>query len=492
MTVVPTSSPLVLQDVRLPGQDQLRQLAIRDGRVVALRPSVEVDGAEVVRLEGRTVLPGLWDAHVHATQWALSRHRLDLRDAASAAEAAAMVGAAADDMSDRSAPLVGAGMRHLEWADDPHREMLDAAAPGVAVVLQGVDLHTAWLSTAALARTGAADHPTGLLHEAECFRAVAALPEASPARRDEMVAEAMAAAARLGVTGIRDFEMGDSVVDWQRRVATHDIAVRVATTVYPDHLDAAIARGWPTGQPAPGTDGQVTAGHLKVFVDGSLNSCTALCEAPYPGPPPVTHGRLETPPDELAALMARAWRHGIESAVHAIGDRAVRLALDAFERVGCPGRIEHAQLVAADDVPRFAPPGPVASVQPAHAPDDRDVAERLWAGRTSRAYPFADLVAAGARLEIGSDAPVSGLDPWAGIAAAVLRTADDRPPWHPEQSVDVATALAASTGGRDRVRVGDDADLVVLDDDPLRCSPQVLRAPSVWGTMLAGRWTHRQ
>lgn len=484
--------PLVLRDVRLPGQDQLLQLAVRDGRVVDLAPSVEVGDAEVVALGGRTVIPGLWDAHVHATQWALTRHRLDLREVGSAAEAAAAVAAAATSMPDPTALLVGFGMRHLEWEDEPHRDMLDAAAPGIAVILQGTDLHTAWLSTAALARAGESNHPTGVLREAECYRVVASLPEASPTQRDDLVAQAMAAAAALGVTGIRDFEFGDCVLDWQRRIRTHHIPVRVATTVYPEHLDAAIARGWATGAPVPHTGGRVTAGHLKMFVDGSLNSCTALCHDPYPGPPPVTHGQLETPPDHLAALMARAWGHGIESAVHAIGDRAVHLALDAFEHVGCPGRVEHAQLVDAADLPRFAPPGPVASVQPAHAPDDRDVAERLWAGRTGRAFPYADLLAAGARLQIGSDAPVSALDPWAGIAAAVARTDDDRPPWHPEQSIDVASALAASTGGRDRVRVGDDADLVVLDDDPLRCSLQVLRAPSVWGTMLAGSWTHRQ
>lgn len=488
--VRPHPTPLVLQDVRLPGQDQVLQLAVRDGRVVDLAPLVDVGDAEVVALEGRTVIPGLWDAHVHATQWALTRHRLDLRAVGSAAEAAAEVAAAARSMRDPTALLVGFGMRHLEWEDQPHRNLLDAAAPGVAVVLQGTDLHTAWLSTAALARAGEPGHPTGVLREAECYRVVTSLPEASPSQRDELVAQAMAAAAALGVTGIRDFEFGDCVLDWQRRVTTHDIPVRVATTVYPEHLDAAIARGWATGDPVPGTHGQVTAGHLKMFVDGSLNSCTALCHDPYPGPPPATHGQLETPPDELATLMARAWEHRIEPAVHAIGDRAVHLALDAFELVGCPGRLEHAQLVAAEDIPRFAPPGPVASVQPAHAPDDRDVADRLWAGRTGRAFPYADLLAGGARLQIGSDAPVSALDPWAGVAAAVARTADDRPPWHPEQSIDVASALAASTGGRDRVRVGDDADLVVLDDDPLRCSPPVLRAPSVWGTMLAGRWTH--
>ncbi len=292
------------------------------------------------------------------------------------------------------------------------------------------------------------------------------------------MADTVAAAARRGVTGIMDFEFGDGLPDWQRRFADGLRTVRVDTTVYPSHLDTAIERDLPTDAVVPGTDGLLRAGHLKVFVDGSLNSSTALC---HDG-----EGRLETPPDELCALLARAWRHGIGTAVHAIGDRAVTLALDAFEAVGCPGRVEHAQLVADDDLPRFRDLGVVAGVQPAHLVDDRDVADRLWSGRTARAYRFADLQAAGAVLEFGSDAPVTALDPWAAIAAAVTRTADDRPPWHPEQRLDRTTALAACANGRDRVRVGDVADLVVLDDDPSTCAVDTLRAGPGHATMLAG------
>lgn len=483
---------VVLRDARLPGRDELFQLVVDGGRVVALAPTVDVGDAEIVQLEGRTVIPGLWDAHVHATQWASARHRLDLRHVESAAEAADAVRAAAQARSeDRDTVLVGVGMRHLQWQDRPHRELLDAAAPGVAVVLHGIDLHTAWLSTAALRRAGEPDHPTGLLQEADCYRVVTALPDASTAQQDAWVADAMAAAAARGVTGIRDFEFGDALLDWQRRFAQGPVDVRVATTVYADHLDAAIQRGDVTGQPVPGTGGHLTSGHLKLFVDGALNSRTALCDHPYGGDAAGGHGELATSPDELVGLMTHAWTHGIASAVHAIGDRAVRIALDAFDVVGCPGRIEHAQLVATQDLGRFARAGLVASVQPAHAHDDRDVAERLWPGQTDRAFPLADLLAAGGRLEFGSDAPVSPLDPWAAIDAAVRRTDDGRPPWHAEQCIDVATALAASAGGRDRVRLGDEADLAVLDDDPLRCAPSTLRAPSVWATMLAGRWTHR-
>jgi len=188
--------------------------------------------------------------------------------------------------------------------------------------------------------------------------------------------------------------------------------------------------------------------------------------------------------------MRDAFAHGIEPAVHAIGDRANTLALDAFAAVGCRGRIEHAQLLTAADVPRFAELGVTAGVQPAHATDDRDVADRHWAGRTGRAFAYGDLLASGARLEFGSDAPVSPLDPWLGIAAAVHRTDDERPAWHPEQRIPVRAALAASARGRFQIRVGDAADLVVVDVDPSEADARTLREMPVHATMLGGRWTH--
>lgn len=268
--------------------------------------------------------------------------------------------------------------------------------------------------------------------------------------------------------------------------------MRVQAAVYPRHLDAAIERGFSTGDVLPGAGGLVQVGPLKLFTDGSLNTRTALCCDPYPGLEGTkeAYGIEETPYDELVRLMRRAVAHGIEPAVHAIGDRANTLALDAFATVGRPGRIEHAQLLTAADVPRFAELGVTAGVQPAHATDDRDVADRHWAGRTGRAFAYADLLASGARLEFGSDAPVSPLDPWLGIAAAVNRTHDERPAWHPEQRIPVRAALAASARGRSQLRVGDAADLVVVDVDPLEADARTLREMPVHATLLGGRWTH--
>jgi predicted amidohydrolase YtcJ len=198
--------------------------------------------------------------------------------------------------------------------------------------------------------------------------------------------------------------------------------------------------------------------------------------------------------------MRQARDAGLRCAIHAIGDRANALALDAFEASGARGSVEHAQLLRPDDVARFAALGVTASVQPEHAMDDRDLTEQLWPGLAGRAFPLRELREAGVRLTFGSDAPVAPLDPWAAIASAVTRSRDGREPWHPEQRVDVRTALEASVDGRPlALDVGGPADLAVLDLDPLALADEVtdvvqlsarLRELPVAGTLVAGRWTH--
>jgi predicted amidohydrolase YtcJ len=211
--------------------------------------------------------------------------------------------------------------------------------------------------------------------------------------------------------------------------------------------------------------------------------------------------------DELADITRRAADAGFPVAVHAIGDQANREALDAFEETrhlwaprGLRPRIEHAQLLTREDVPRFASLGVAASVQFSHATSDRDLADRIWSGMTDRAYAYRSLWDSGALVANGSDAPVEELDPLAGICAGVLRTIDDRPAWHPEQALTVEQALQATTvtpawlAGDERRRgkllPGYLADLVVLDRDPFACEPEELGEISVVATMVGGRWTH--
>jgi predicted amidohydrolase YtcJ len=415
---------------------------------------------------------------VHFTQWSLNRQRLDLAGATSARHAAALVGDAIGSSGD--IPFVGRDFRDGLWPDAPNLADLDAVSGDRPVVLASGDLHSVWLNSAALALYGHAGHPTGLLREDDAFRITGLVAQLPLEITDRYAADAARAAAARGVVGIVDYEMTWNLDAWQRRRAAGDHALRVEFGIYSQHLERAIELGLLTGQQM----GELlTVGRFKVLTDGSLNTRTAYCFEPYPGTTDV--GMLTVPPDRLLPLMRRAADAGIEPAVHAIGDHANALALDAFASIGHRGSIEHAQLVAGADFARFASLEVIASVQPEHAMDDRDVADRYWAGRTDRTIALRSLLDAGAALAFGSDAPVAPLDPWITADAAITRSRDGREPWHPEQGVTVAEALTAST--RSAIAVGEPADLVALDADPY-ASP--LRAMPVHATMLAGRFTH--
>lgn len=482
------------------GADHPVDVRLEDGRITAVSaPGERLEPRPwdvVVDLDGRWVLPGLWDHHVHMGQWALARQRFDVAAATSAREAAALVvGRLRERDADDDSLLMAVGFRDGLWPEPPTARVLDdavaaAGLPPIPVVVVCGDLHSAWLSTAALRRFGIAGHDEGILREEDWFPLLAALQEVPTDRLDRWVAEAADAAAARGVVGIVDLEMADNVSVWERRVAGGMTRLRVAAGVWRDHLDRAVARELATGDVVGGTHGLVTLGPFKVISDGSLNTRTAYCHDPYDGlEGPHAHGLLNVPSEELVPLMAYATRHDIHCAIHAIGDRANALALDAFEATRARGSVEHAQLLADDDVARFARLGVVASVQPEHAMDDRDVVERYWPDRAARTFPLRRLHEAGVRLAFGSDAPVAPLDPWLAVSAAVDRARDGRAPWQPQEALPVGVALAASV--RSRVAVGQPADLVVLDADPLTTRGDALRALPVAATLLAGRWTHR-
>ncbi|GGI47210.1 amidohydrolase [Agromyces flavus] len=497
---------MLLAGVRLPGADAPVDVHVADGTVRAVVPAGAApaggvadaaSAAERLDLDGRFIVPGLWDRHVHLAQWAMAARRLDLGAVSSALEAAALVAAA---VRDGAGEVVGMGYRDGLWPDRQRIDLLDRVAGDVPVVLVSGDLHSCWVNSAAGRRHGLLERAgaSGVLREDDCFRLVRELDDVADDVLDDWVADAARAAAARGVVGVVDYEMRWNRDDWARRAAAGFDALRVRFGVYTQHLERAADARLRTGDAIEGTDGLVRVGGYKVITDGSLNTRTAWCVDPYPGLGPDEHpyGQANVPYDELVPHLRRAREIGLDPAVHAIGDRANERALDALEAVqpsGWGGRasIEHAQLLRREDLARFASLGVVASVQPEHAMDDRDVAERYWPGRTDRAFMLRDLADAGVELALGSDAPVARLDPWAAIAAAVGRARDGREPWHPEQAIDARLALAASTDGAgSEVREGAVADLAIVERDPVATEGAELREMPVTITLLAGRITH--
>ena len=439
---------------------------------------------ERVDLGGRCVLPGFTDAHVHFPAWALARTQLRLEDAGSLADTLERVRAAAAAVSP-GGWLRGRGWREADWADggSPTKEALDTAAGDVPVALEARDGHTLWVSSAGLARAGVPESD-GILREWDAwdFRERHLHPS-----DDEYAAALRAAlkvAASRGVTAVHDKDGAYAVPLWQRLRREEALTLRVWQSLPADRLDALEELDLHAGL----GDDLLRIGYLKVFMDGTLGSRTAhLLDG---------SGMALTTQEELEEIVRRAAALGFPVAVHAIGDAANRAALDAFEATKevwhgrLRPRIEHAQLLAPEDVPRFAELGVAASVQFSHALADGDVARREWAGRIEGAYAYRSLLESGALLVNGSDAPIEDLDPLAGIRAGVEH-------WREDQRLGIAEAIAATTvnpawlTGEERRRgkllPGYLADLVVLDGDPFEAD---LADVEVVATMVGGRWVH--
>jgi len=471
------------------------------GPGAALGTGAAADADAVFEAAGRWLMPGLWDAHVHLAQWTMASARLDLSRVRSATEAVRLVAERLEEWP--GFPVIGFGHRATAWPDDPLVSLLDEIDTDQPVILISGDAHHAWLNTTALIAL-ALPVRESVVAEAEWFRVFGRLSTVlgDDGTGPEAYRRTMEVAAAQGVVGLVDFEFSGGAVDWQARWAEGADLLRVRMATYADGLDDVLAAGLRTGDPVPGCDGLVTMGPLKIISDGSLNTRTAWCCEPYAGPSPMgfPHGNPNQTPEELTELLLAAGRGGLEVAVHAIGDRAVDEALKAFAFAGARGSVEHAQLVRRDDVRRMAELGVVASVQPAHLLDDREVTERLWPGRSERSFALRWMLDDGVELALGSDAPVAKLDPWLAMSAAVHRALGDDEPWHPEQSLTPREALAASTDGWGTVAAGHPADLVLLDVDPLggpvsgRAAADHLRAAgeSVAATWVAGRTAYER
>ncbi len=464
-------------DLSTGGHGQPQDLWVRGGRI-ARTPDPRDTAA--LNAGGAFLLPGLWDHHVHFTQWSLTRSRIDLAGVGSAGELAAVLSA---QHAPAGRPTVGVGLVPESWPQESGvGDLLDALGPDPVVAITW-DLHSCFANRAALDAAGLTHLPSGRVREEDAFRLQLSLAP-SVAEADHLVADAARDAASLGLVGIVDLERSENVADWTRRMDAGFGTLRVRAGVWPENLDAVLAAGWRSGIPLHDS-GLLRLGSLKVIADGSCSSATAWTREPYADPP--TCGRANTTLDELRALAFQATRAGIECAVHAIGDAAIDCALDAFADTGASGTIEHASLATPDQITRMATLGVGASVQPAHLAGDIRTATRFWPGREF--LPLGDLARDGVRLTFGSDAPVVPPDPWAAIGWAVTRSvAGD--PWQPDQRVSRSVALQASTGGVNRLVPGSPADLILLEKDPFEVPDAALAALRPLLTMVAGTVTY--
>ena len=488
-----------------------RSLAIAGDRIVGGVGAHETSlpGPERIDLGGRCVVPGFTDSHVHFPTWAIAQHEVRLEGTTSLEAAVARVRDALPEAS--GTWLRGRGWRSGDWspAVEPTKADLDAIAPDRPVALMARDSHSVWLNSAALARANGdlqvaggvvevdeRGEPTGVLREESCWQFRDRYIETGDDEYVEAMRSGMKLAASRGVTALHDKDgwLG-ALRFWQRLDADDALILRVWQSLPADKAEELADVDVRSGLGSP----LLRLGYLKAFMDGTLGSQTARM---------LDGSGVEiTSREELEEHIRNGARAGFPIAVHAIGDLANREALDAFETtrskwepLGLRPRIEHAQLLASEDLPRFAELGVAASVQFSHAPSDRDLADRLWGGLDSEPYAFRSLLESGAVLANGSDAPIEELDPLLGIRAGVLRTLDEREAWRPEQALTVEQALHATTVApawlaRDEYRraklvPGQLADLVVLDRDPLDCEAEELAEVEVVATMLGGTWTH--
>lgn len=447
-------------------------------------------------LDGRFILPGLWDAHVHYGTWALASTHLDLGRATTADEALAMVAAG---LADRRADdvLVGMNLRDNRWDGGFDTAALDEVAGGRPVVVFTFDLHALWANTAGLRYFGRTDRTdgspqSGHLVEHDVFDVQQRVFDVPADAKDAHVREAEARDAARGLVGIVDFDRDQNHDNWLRRLGTGSDRLRVRTSCWPDAtLTDTIDRGFYTGKVLDGA-GFVTVGPLKIISDGSLSARTAWCRDPYAtGLDGAPNGAPNLDEAELVDLLTRASTAGLDAAVHAIGDRAASQAIDAFAETGAHGSIEHAQLLAPTDIARMAELGLLASVQPAHLLGDRTVMDVQWSTRAADAFPLRSLARAGVALAFGSDAPVIPLDPWAAISAAIQRAEPGDEPWHAEQALSLSEALRASTNGVTDLVAGANADLIATAANPFELDIDDLTSIEVDLTLVGGRITHQ-
>ena len=501
------------------GSDGRVAQVLHTGEARPARPDYAVDA------KGAVLIPGMIDAHSHVLAVGFAALTLDLSDTTSLAQAQAKIAAYAAAHPDRPW-IIGGGWNQETWhlGRFPTAAELDAVVADRPVWLSRVDGHAGWANSRALAAAhvtaatkdphggridrlpapkGMAGKPAGVLVDGATKLVDKIVPPPRPEDRDLALATAQEIYLSRGVTATAD--MGTSIEDWQAlRRAGDNGTLKMRVMAYAFGIDNMVLIGG--SAPSPWLyDDHLRLNGVKLYLDGALGSRGASLKAPYADAP--TQGLAFLSETQLKNLMSRAAMDHFQVAVHAIGDGANAQVLGAIEDLSLTytgdrrWRIEHAQIVDPGDLPRFGKNGIIASMQPIHQTSDRLMAEaRLGPGRLAGAYAWKSMLTNGVPLAFGSDAPVELSDPFAGFAAAITRQGADNQPsggWQPQERVSREEALAAYTTGAayagfaegrfGRLTLGERADFVIVDTDPMSASPAAIRATKVLQSWVGGK-----
>jgi predicted amidohydrolase YtcJ len=494
-------------------------VGIKDGRIAFAGSAIELETRAdpfTVRHEldpDEVAIPGLTDSHLHLADGGIALEQVDLESSRTLDDGLALIADAHRRLPDVEW-IEGHGWDPDRWGRWPTGDDLHGAVPGRRVALWAHDHHSLWVSGPAL-ETAAVDRdtadppggiirradngePTGVLHEGASRLVTDRVPRPTEDRYERLIATLAQQLVALGVVAVHDpgalalqTGLGPSVTAYRRLAARHALPLRVHVCIREEQLAAAAEAGLRSGDRLSADGERARLGWMKLFADGTLASRTAALLAPIESEPGQTlpagteRGVFITQPARQAELAARAADLGIATIIHAIGDHAVRAALDALEptagRTPLMPRLEHVQLLHPDDRRRFATSGIAASVQPVHLRADAAAARRLWGDRAERnGYTWRTLVDTGAVVAFGTDAPVEPIDPWPGLSMAVTRADPSwpagTPPFGPGEALTLERALRAAcvappltAGERDRGRLvpGQRADLVVLPIESL-------------------------
>lgn len=508
-----------------PEMTKATAFAVSHGYFIALGSDEDIKNLGLkaikkINLKGKTVWPGLTDAHVHLKLLAESMAMVDC-ETNTLKECLDNVNARSDQLSENSW-VRGHGWNHNQWTEGyGTAKLLDSVTGSKPAYLTAKSLHAGWANSQALKLAGIDNltpdppggilkrdqkgQPTGILFEAGAMSLVESIiPKQTVKEITANIKSLFPELWKLGLVGLHDFDSFDCWQALQQLYQTHELGCRVRKNIPFDHLDEFINAGLRTDF----GDDWLNIGSLKLFADGALGPQTAAMKYPYVGGPNI--GKLLLSEEDIFCIGKNAVDHGIALAVHAIGDRANEVVINALSRLRAyeeekhlpqlPHRIEHVQIIDRKDLDRMQALNIIASVQPVHAPSDMEMADKYLGARAGNAYAYYSMIDSGARILCGSDSPVEPVNPFLGLHAAVTRRRLDGSPgpdgWHPEQKISLEQAvdgfshlpaIISSRGSHlGKIGVGYKADFLLLDNDPFNINPQEIAEVKPSATFIEG------